>query len=59
MKTIYKVMAGTFMGHPEGEEFEAELDEALERRAKERGSIRVVSRGDDKPKTKKEAATDG
>lgn len=51
-KTTYKVMAGTFMGHPEGEEFEADLDEALERRAKERGSIRVVKRGDEDPKGK-------
>ena len=43
--TVYKVMSETrFMGHEPGEEFEAELDEATERRAKERGSIRVVRR---------------
>lgn len=51
MKTTYKVMAATgYRGLAEGEEFEAELSEDEERRAKERGSIRVVKRGDDKPK---------
>lgn len=51
MKTTYKVTAATgFDGHQEGEEFEAELDEDLEERAIERGSIEVVKRG-----TKKEA----
>lgn len=51
--TTYKVTARTgYQGHAEGEEFEAELGEAEERRAKERGSIRVVKRDDDKPKTK-------
>lgn len=58
MKTTYKVMAGTFQGHQEGEEFEAELDPGQEARAKARGQIRVVSRGDDKPKTKKEEGGD-
>ena len=28
MKTTYKVLAGTFQGHPAGEEFEADLDPA-------------------------------
>lgn len=58
MKTTYKVTARTgFRGHAEGEEFEAELSPDEERRAKERGSIRVVKRGDDKPK--KEDGSDG
>jgi hypothetical protein len=43
MKTTYKVTALTgYDGHAEGEEFEAELDEATERRAVERGSIEIV-----------------
>lgn len=42
MKT-YKVTAKTgFRGYAEGDEFQAELTEAEERRAKDRGSIRVV-----------------
>ena len=57
MKTTYKVMASTgFRGNAEGEEFDAELSEAEERRAVERGSIRVVKRPDEsesKPKTKR------
>jgi hypothetical protein len=45
--TTYKVTARTgFRGYAEGEEFEADLSEAEERRAKERGSIRVVKRDD-------------
>ena len=53
MKTTYKVTAATgFRGHAEGEEFEAELTEDEERRAKERGSLRVVKRGDDKKEGK-------
>lgn len=53
--TVYKVTAATgYQGHAEGEEFEADLSEAEERRAKERGSIRVVKRDDPKPR-KKEA----
>ena len=52
-KTTYKVMAGTFQGHAAGEEFDATLDPALEARAKARGQIRVVERGDQP--TKKEA----
>jgi hypothetical protein len=44
--TKYKVTAATgFRGHAEGEEFEADLTEDEERRAKQRGSIRVVQRG--------------
>ena len=31
MKTTYKVLAGTFQGHPAGEEFEADLDQAWRR----------------------------
>ena len=50
--TTYKVTAATgYAGHAEGEEFEADLTEEQERRAKERGSIRVVKR-DDKAKGK-------
>ncbi len=55
MKTTYKVSGLTrFMGYAPGETFEADLDPELERRAKERGSIRVVKRGDDKPEQEKE-----
>ena len=43
--TTYKVTGAVpFQGHQPGEEFETELDPELERRAKERGSIRVVKR---------------
>jgi hypothetical protein len=43
--TVYKVTGTTpFLGHQPGDEFEAELDPEQERRAKERGSIRVVRR---------------
>lgn len=56
MKTTYKVTARTgYRGHAEGEEFEADLTEDEERRAKARGSIRVVKRGDEKPKGKDKA----
>jgi hypothetical protein len=45
--TTYKVTGTTsFAGHKPGEEFEAELDPEQERRAKDRGSIRVVKRTD-------------
>ena len=55
MKTTYKVTAATgFDGHAEGEEFEAELDEELEQRAIERGSIKVV-----KETKRKEKEADG
>ena len=55
MKTTYKVVGLTsYMGYAPGETFEAELDEQQERRAKERGSIRVVKRGDDKPEPEEE-----
>lgn len=51
MKTTYKVMAATgYRGHKEGEEFDANLSEAEEKRAKDRGSIRVVSRNQPEPK---------
>jgi hypothetical protein len=42
-KKTYKVTAATgFDGRAEGEQFEAELDEDLEERAIERGSIEIV-----------------
>ena len=41
-KTKYKALAA-FQGHQPGDEFEAELDEALERRATERGQIKKVT----------------
>lgn len=57
--TVYKVTGATpFKGHPPGEEFEAELDPGLEARAKERGSIRVVRRGDSKHEQPKEEVED-
>ena len=47
-KTAYKVTGPTaFRGHSPGSELEADLDPGLERRAKERGSIRVVKRGEE------------
>jgi hypothetical protein len=58
MKTTYKVTGLTsFAGHPPGEEFEAELDPDQERRAKARGSIRVVKRGETKHQEEKEEET--
>ena len=53
MKTTYKALAA-FQGHQPGEQFEAELDPELERRARERGQIKKVS----KP-SKKEEKADG
>jgi hypothetical protein len=55
--TTYKVTARSgYRGHAEGDEFEADLSEDEERRAKERGSIRVVKRGDaEKPTKEKDA----
>ena len=51
MSTLYKVMARTgFRGFKQGEEFEADLTPDEERRAKQRGSIRVVRRDPDKHK---------
>ncbi len=45
MSTLYKVLALTgFRGHKQGDEFEADLTPDQERRAKARGSIRVVKR---------------
>jgi hypothetical protein len=53
--TTYKVTAATgYRGHAEGEEFEAELTEDEERRAKARGSIRVLKRDDQKSKEEPE-----
>jgi hypothetical protein len=51
--TTYKVTGPAFQGHQPGETFEAELDPALEARAKERGQIRVLKR-DDKHDEKEE-----
>jgi hypothetical protein len=43
--TLYKVTGPTaYQGHQPGEEFEADLTADEERRAKERGAIRVVKR---------------
>lgn len=51
----YQVTGTTpFAGHQPGETFKATLDPDTERRAVERGSLKVV-----KPKTKKEEASDG
>jgi hypothetical protein len=56
MKTTYKVVGSTwFRGHAPGEEFDADLTEDQERRAKDRGSIRVVKRN---TPTKKEEEAD-
>ena len=53
--TTYKVTAKTgFEGHAEGETFEAELSPEQERRAKARGSIRVVKRDNDNGNDKTE-----
>ena len=43
MKTTYKALS-RFQGHEPGEEFAAELDPALERRAVDRGQIKKVSK---------------
>jgi len=57
--TTYKVMSATgFRGHAEGEEFEADLTPDQERRAKDRGAIRVVRRSDDDDKSTKERKAD-
>ena len=53
MKTTYKALA-KFQGHEPGDEFEAELDPELERRAKERGQIKPVNNS-----KKKEEKADG
>lgn len=37
----YEVTGPKFLGHPNGETFKAELDPAQEKRAIERGSIKV------------------
>ena len=56
MKTTYKVSGLTaFDDHQPGEEFDADLDEDLEARAIERGSIEIV-KGTAK---KKEVSKDG
>ena len=45
--TTYRVTGPAFQGHQPGETFQADLDPALEARAKARGQLRVVKR--DKP----------
>jgi len=53
-KTTYEVTGATgYAGHPPGETFEAALDPDAERRALERGSIKVK-----KPTSKKEGNDD-
>lgn len=52
--TVYKVTGATFQGHEPGDEFEADLDPDQERRAKARGQLRVVKRGDTPPPEIKE-----
>ena len=54
--TTYKVTGNTpFMDHPPGDEFDADLDDDLEDRAIERGSITIVK---GKAKTNREGAAD-
>jgi len=57
--TVYKVTAKTgYRGYAEGDEFDLELTPDEERRAKARGSIRVVKRDDDDDKpTKRKGQT--
>jgi hypothetical protein len=55
--TTYKVTGPAFQGHQPGETFEAELDPALEARAKERGQIRVLKR-DEKDEPEKTTKKD-
>jgi hypothetical protein len=50
--TTYKALS-KFRSHEAGDEFEADLDPALERRALERGQLKKV------PAKKKEAKSDG
>ena len=52
--TKYQALTA-FQGHEPGEQFEAELDPAFEKRAKERGQIKAVN----KSTTKKEEKADG
>lgn len=55
-KTRYEVTGTTaFQGHQPGEQFDADLDEAQERRALERGSIRRV-KATAKPQSEQEAS---
>ena len=55
MKTTYKVTAVTgYAGHKQGDEFQADLTEAEEKRAVERGSIKPVHHKE----VKKEAKAD-
>jgi len=55
----YRVTAATgYHGHQLGDEFDADLDEAAERRALERGSIEIVKKTG-KAKTDQEDDNDG
>ncbi len=55
--TVYKVVGSTpFRGHQPGDQFEADLTADEERRAKERGSIRVIKREPDKHKEEEKDA---
>lgn len=57
-KSKYKVTAATgYLGHKQGEEFEAELTPEQERRAKQRGSIQAVKQQE--AKAKQEGSKDG
>lgn len=50
--TSYKVTGATaFMGHRPGQQFEADLDPQLERRALERGSIKKTTAKKEKEET--------
>lgn len=54
--TTYKVTGSlSYLGHAPGETFEAELEERAERRAVDRGAIRVVKRDGDKAKTEEKS----
>ena len=59
MTTRYKVVGPTgFQGHKPGDVFDADLDPGLERRAKARGSIRVVKHDTTPPTHEKEETAD-
>ena len=59
MTSRYKVTGPTaFQGHQPGEEFDADLDQQLERRAKDRGQIRVVLHDISNDKPEKEDQVD-
>jgi hypothetical protein len=54
--TTYEVTGSTaYRGHAPGETFDADLDDAAERRALERGSIRVVRKRKAQPDEQEES----